>query len=183
MRKKLLIVLGVLAAIVVGFLIIVALQPNEFRVERSATIAAPAAVVFDQVNDFHKWDAWSPWAKLDLNAKNSFEGPSSGEGAIFKWSGNDKVGEGKMTLLESHPHDLVRIKLEFVRPMEDTSTTEFTFQPEGGETRVKWSMFGQQNFMGKAFCMFMNMDKMISADFEKGLASLKAASETAAVEK
>src|SRR5215210_64080 len=75
MLKKILIVL---AAIIAIFLIVVALQPSEFKVERSATISAPPAAVFDQVNDFHKWEAWSPWAKLDPNAKIAFEGPPSG---------------------------------------------------------------------------------------------------------
>src|SRR5687767_10913564 len=100
MRKKILIGLAVLAAMVVvvvlGFAGIVARQPNEFRVERKATMNAQPDEVFAQVNDFHKWDAWSPWAKLDPAAKYTYEGPAEGEGAIIKWSGNDQVGEGSM---------------------------------------------------------------------------------------
>jgi hypothetical protein len=80
MLKKILIALLALVAI---FLIVVALQPSEFDVERTANMAAPPATVFDQVNDFHKWEAWSPWAKLDPNAKITFEGPSSGTGMIM----------------------------------------------------------------------------------------------------
>ncbi|MGE5193981.1 MAG: SRPBCC family protein [Deltaproteobacteria bacterium] len=169
-----------LAAIVVVFVGVVAMQPSDFRVTRSTTIAAPPADVFAQVNDFHNWEAWSPWAKLDPAARNSFEGASAGTGAIFKWSGNDKVGEGKMTLTESRPHELIRIKLEFVRPFADTSTTEFTFKPEGGQTVVTWSMFGRKNFVSKAVCLFMNMDKMLGGDFEKGLAQMKTVAEAAA---
>src|ERR1700676_1636756 len=108
MLKKILIAL---AAIVVVFLGIVALQPSDFRVVRAATLPAPPAAVFDQVNDFHNWEAWSPWAKLDPTAKNTFEGPSAGTGAIFKWAGNAEVGEGCMTITESHPNDLILIKL------------------------------------------------------------------------
>ena len=118
MLKKILIAL---AAIVAIFLIVVALQPSEFKVERSATIAAPPATVFDQVNDFHKWEAWSPWAKLDPNAKVTFEGPPSGTGTIMTWDGNDKVGQGKMTLTESQPNELVKINVdirEAVRRLE-----------------------------------------------------------------
>ena len=80
-------VLGVLA-------VIVATRPSEFRIERATTIAAPAPMVFAQVNDFHKWEAWSPWAKLDPQVKNSYEGAPAGQGAVFAWAGNDKVGEG-----------------------------------------------------------------------------------------
>ena len=173
MRKKLLIALGILAGLVLVFVAVVAMQPSEFRIMRSVKISAPADVVFGQVDDFHKWEAWSPWAKLDPAAKNSFEGAAAGKGAIFKWSGNDKVGEGQMTILDSQPGSHISIKLEFKRPFEDTSTAEFAFNPSGEETVVTWSMFGQQNFIEKAVCMFMNMDKMLGADFEKGLAQMK----------
>jgi hypothetical protein len=80
------------------------------------------------VNDFHNWEAWSPWAKLDPAAKATFEGPSAGTGAIFKWAGNKEVGEGSMTITESRPSDLIRIKLEFLRPFEATNSAEFTFK-------------------------------------------------------
>jgi uncharacterized protein YndB with AHSA1/START domain len=180
MAKKILIrTLIVLAVIIVAFVGLVAMQPSEFRIERSATIAAPPAEVFAQVNDFHKWEAWSPWAKLDPAAKNSFEGPPEGEGAIFRWDGNDQVGTGSMTITESHPNDLIRIRLDFVKPFEDTSTAEFTFKPEGDQTVVTWSMFGENNFISKAFCLFMNMDKMIGDKFAEGLASMKSVVEAA----
>ena len=175
------ILIGV-AAVIVIFLIVVAMQPPEYRVTRAAMIAAPPAAVFAQVNDFHNWDAWSPWAKLDPNAAKTFEGSSSGTGAIFTWSGNKKIGEGKMTIAASNPSDLIRITLEFIRPFPSNSTAEFSFKPEGGgsQTLVTWSMTGRKNFICKAFCMFVNMDKMVGGDFERGLASMKAVSEAAA---
>src|SRR5262245_38310569 len=111
MFKKILIGL---AALIVIFVVVVALQPSHYHVERKATIAAPPATVFAQVNDFHKWDAWSPWAKLDPAMKTTFEGPPSGKGAVYAWTGNDKVGEGRMTLTESRPSELINIKLDFI---------------------------------------------------------------------
>jgi polyketide cyclase/dehydrase/lipid transport protein len=153
--------------------------PSEYRVARSATIAAPASDVFAQVNDFHKWDAWSPWAKLDPNAKTTFEGPSAGEGAVFAWAGNSQIGEGRMTLTQSRPAELIRIKLDFVQPMAGTSTAEFTFKPEGDRTAVTWAMFGQNNFVSRAICLFMNQDKMLGGYFEKGLENLKSVAEAA----
>ena len=146
---------------------------------RSATISAPAPAVFAQVNDFHNWEAWSPWAKLDPAAKATFEGPSTGTGAIFKWAGNKEVGEGSMTITESRPSDLIRIKLEFLRPFEATNSAEFTFKPEGNRTGVTWSMEGKNNFIAKAVCLFMNMDKMVGGQFEQGLAQMKAVVEAA----
>lgn len=166
-------ILIVLAAVVALLIVIIARQPSDFRITRSTVIPVPASTVFTQVNDFHKWEAWSPWAKLDPTAKNSYEGASSGEGAIFRWAGNKQVGEGSMTLLESHPNELIRIKLEFLKPFQGTNTAEFTFKPEGNQTVVTWSMYGKNNFISKAFGLIMNCDKMVGGQFEKGLANLQ----------
>ena len=176
MLKKILIAL---AAIAVVFVAVVAMQPSDFRIVRTATMSAPAPAVFAQVNDFHNWEAWSPWAKLDPAAKNSFEGPPAGTGAIFRWAGNNQVGEGSMTITESRPSDVIRIKLEFLKPMAGTSTAEFTFKPEGDQTTVTWSMSGKNNFIAKAICLFMNMDKMVGGKFEEGLAAMKSIVEEA----
>lgn len=107
------------------------MQPSEFRVERTAKIAATQADLFAQVNDFHKWENWSPWAKLDPAAKVTFEGPDSGQGAVMNWAGNDKVGEGKVTIIESRPNELVKVRADFLKPFEGSATSEFQFKPEG----------------------------------------------------
>ena len=166
-----------LAIIAILFFVIIVGRPDEFTVLRSATIAAPPAAVFEQVNDFHKWDDWSPWAKIDPTCKNTFDGAAAGKGAIFAWDGNKKVGAGRMTVLDSQPPELIRINLEFLRPFKATNTAEFVFRPEGNQTLVTWNMFGKNNFMSKAFGLFVNCDKMIGKDFEKGLASLKSLAE------
>jgi len=176
MLKKILIAIAV---IIIVFLIVVALQPAEFRVTRSANVAAPQAAVFDQVNDLHKFEKWNPWGKIDPAMKQSYEGPPAGTGAVYKWAGNNEVGEGRMTIAESRPSDLVRIKLEFLKPFASVADTEFTFKPEGDQTAVTWSMSGKNNFMAKAMCLFMSMDKMIGSQFEKGLADMKAIVEAA----
>jgi hypothetical protein len=173
-------ILIAVAAILVVLVVVIVTRPSEFRVERSATIFAPAPVVFAQVNDFHKWEAWSPWAKLDPAARNTFEGAASGTGAGFAWAGNSKVGEGRMTIVESRPNELVRIKLEFLKPFAATNTAEFTFKPDGDRTQVTWSMYGRNNFVGKAVCLVMNMDKTLGGEFAKGLAAMKSIAEAAA---
>ena len=176
MIKKILI--GLLALIAV-LCVVVALQPADFKISRSAKINAPPATVFAQVNDFHKWEAWSPWAKMDPNCKFSYEGPAAGVGAIFRWEGNMEVGAGNMTITESKPSDLILIRLEFVKPMAGVNTTEFTFKPDGAQTNVSWTMTGKNNFVGKAFSLFMDCDKMVGGQFDKGLASMKAVAEGA----
>ena len=114
------------AVIVFGFLVVVAMQPADFRVTRTATIAAPAAAVFAQVNDFHNWQAWSPWEKMDPAMKRTYEGAPAGRGAIYAWVGNKEVGEGRMTVTESRPNELIRIKLEFGKPFRATNVAEFS---------------------------------------------------------
>jgi uncharacterized protein YndB with AHSA1/START domain len=172
-------VLLAIAAIVVLFLVVVALQPNEMHVERTATIPAPPAAVFAQVNDFHKWGAWSPWERVDPNMKRTFSEPAAGEGAKYGWVGNADVGEGQMTIVEIRPDELIRIKLEFFKPFAGTNTAEFSFKPVGDDqTSVTWAMFGPKNFLSKAICLFMDMDQMIGGQFDQGLANLKTAVET-----
>ena len=170
MIKKILIVLvGIVAALTV----VVALRPADFRIARSASFSAPPAAVFEQVNDLHKFQEWSPWAKLDPAAKNSFQGPPAGTGAAFSWAGNMEVGEGTMTITESRPGELVRFRLDFRKPISGTNTAEFTFQPEGGGTLVTWSTEGKNGFIAKAVGLVMDCDKMVGGQFEKGLADLK----------
>ena len=162
------------AVVLVALVAYVATQPGEFSVSRSATFAAPAPAVFAQVNELKKWEAWSPWAKKDPQAKQSYAGPAAGAGASMSWVGNKEVGEGRMTIVESSPNALVRFKLEFIKPFAATNSAEFSFKEEGGRTALTWSMRGQNNFIGKAMCLVFDMDKMVGGDFEAGLAGIKA---------
>ncbi len=172
MLKKILLIL---AAAIVLFLVVAAFQPADFRISRKAVIPAPPAAVFAQINDFHKWQAWSPWAKLDPNAKNSFEGPESGVGSKFSWSGNNEVGEGSMKITSSKPGESVVMDLVFTKPFAATNLTEFTIKPEGAGTEVTWTMSGKNNFVGKAMGLIINCDKMVGTKFEEGFANLKSA--------
>lgn len=169
MLKKIL--LG-LVAIIAIILIAAAFQPAAYHVERSATVQAPPSVVYAQVNDFHNWGQFNPWQQLDTNAKISFEGPMSGAGAKFNWVGNSNMGSGGMTITNSKMNERVDIDMHFLEPMEGHAKTAFTLQPEGTGTKVTWSMDGENNYIAKIFCMFMDMDKMVGGEYEKGLAKL-----------
>jgi hypothetical protein len=174
MLKKILI--GVV--VVIGILLVVIVtRPAEYSIERSTTIATPAAVPFGLVNDFHAWESWSPWEKRDPDMKRTYQGPESGEGARYSWTGNDDVGKGRMTIVSSRPSEAIDIELEFIEPFASTSKTAFRFVETDGSTTVTWSMSGENDFMGKAFSLFMDMDAMIGGDFEQGLASMKALAE------
>jgi len=167
--------LAAVAAVIVVFLIVVALQPSDFRIERSATMRAPAPAAFAQVNDFQNWQAWSPWEKVDPELKRQYDGPKAGTGAVYAWQGNKDVGEGRMTIMESRPAEVVRIKLEFFKPFAATNTAEFSFKPAGADTTaVTWSMAGQNTFLSKAISLFIDMDRMVGGMFDQGLTQMKA---------
>jgi len=170
-------ILVALAVIVPVALVVVAWQPATFHVARSATISAPPERVFAQVNDLHNWEAWSPWLKADPAAKTAYEGAPAGTGAAFRWAGNKDVGEGHMTITQSRPNDLVRLRLDFVRPFVGTSVAEFTFVPDGSRTVVTWSMTGDKNFFAKAMHLVLDMDRMVGGKFDEGLAQMKAVAE------
>jgi hypothetical protein len=163
-----------LGVIIAMLCIVIAMQPSDFRVSRSMTMAAPPPAVFEQVNDFHHWEAWSPWIKIDPNAKGTYEGPTAGPGSKFHWDGNSDVGAGSMTILDSKPNEHVHIKLDFIRPMEGTNDVYFTLKPEGENTNVTWSMEGKNNFIAKAISLVIDCEKMVGGYYEQGLANMKA---------
>ncbi len=166
-----------LAALVAVFAVVVATQPGEFHIERSAVINTTPDVVFPEVVELKRFANWSPWDKLDPNMKKSYEGTDGTVGASQAWEGNDDVGQGKMTITEVVPNQKIVHKLEFLAPMEATNTVTFTLAAEGTGTKVTWAMDGHNGFVSKAFCLFMDMDAMVGGDFEKGLTSLKQISE------
>jgi uncharacterized protein YndB with AHSA1/START domain len=161
------------AAIVAAFAGYVAIQSPEFRITRETRVAASPEKVFPHLVDFRKGDAWNPWSKLDPDMKQTFEGPESGLGAKHSWTGNDKVGAGRQEIVEVTPNEKVRTRLVFERPMQAENEAVFTLRPDGDGTLVTWSMTGTNNFVGRAFCLLFNMDKLVGGDFERGLANLK----------
>ena len=174
MRKFIIVVLVAVAG-VLGY---ASTKPDQFRVERSIVIHAPADRIFPHINDFHAWQAWSPYEKLDPAMQRSFSGADSGVGAVYAWSGNAEVGAGRMEILQSTPASAITIKLDFLKPMEGHDTAEFTLAAEGPATRVTWAMSGQAAYIMKLMSVFIDCDKMIGKDFEAGLANLKTLSET-----
>lgn len=157
------------------FIAWVGMQPDRFEVSRTAIVDAAPEAVYRQINDFHNWERWSPWARIDPAAKSEYGGSPLGAGASFAWSSaNRSVGTGQMRIVESSQNERIRIKLEFEKPMKGVNDVQFDLKPIDDErrTQVTWSMSGQHNFTGKAMSRLMNMDKMVGGMFEQGLANL-----------
>ena len=160
-------------AVIAGVLGYAAMRSGQFRVERSARVAAPPDRVFAVINDFHEWKSWSPWEEIDPAMNRIHSGPANGQGAIYEWKGNKQVGEGRMEITESIPSKKVGIKLDFLKPFEAHNMVELSLVPSGNATDVTWAMTGSSPFLMKVIGLFMSMDKMVGKDFEKGLARLK----------
>ena len=166
-----------IAVAVVALVAFIATRPNEFQISRSTIFAAPPAKIFPLVNNLHAFQTWNPYAKKDPSMEQVWEGPPAGVGAVYRWSGNNDIGAGSMTITESRPNDLVKLDLAFLRPFEATNEVAFTFEPQGEKTLVTWAMHGKNNFVAKAMQLVMDMDKMVGTDFEKGLADMRAIAE------
>jgi hypothetical protein len=174
------ILIGV-AGVLVVLAAVVATRRSSYHVERKLAVAAPAELVFGVLDDLHRFSGvlvlfGSPLEKLNPNMQKTFEGPAAGVGQSYAWSGKG-VGKGKLTIEESVPGVRVGMKLEFVEPMASTATCALTLAGTPTGSLVTWSMDGKHNFMGKAFGLFMDMDKMLGTDIEKGLAELKTVAE------
>ncbi len=169
-------ILIVVVVAIVALLAYAYTRPDNFTVQRSASIKAPPEKIAALIDDFHAWTAWSPWEKRDPNLKRTYSGPAKGKGAIYEWEGNSKVGTGRMEILETSPAK-VGIKLDFLKPFEGHNIATFTMTPSGDTTNVTWNMAGPMAFIPKVMGVFMSMDKMIGNDFEAGLADLKSAAE------
>jgi hypothetical protein len=173
MLKLIIIAVIILFAVI---LVYAATRPDNFRVERVASIKASPEKIAALINDFHQWVSWSPYEKLDPAMKRSYGGAASGKGADYAWESAGKAGVGRMEILESSPAG-IKIKLQFIKPFEATHTAEFTMTPQGDTTRLTWAMFGRDPYIAKVMCLFFNRDKLIGDDFETGLGNIKALAE------
>ncbi len=174
MLKKILIIVPAVIVVIIALVIIAAaFQPDSFSFERTAVLDATPEALFEQVNDHRNFAKWNPFNELDPDVKNTFSGADSGVGAVCSWKGDRNIGEGSSTITESRPYELVRQRMDWISPMEGTSTVDFTFEPVGKKTQVTWKMYGQQTFPGKICSLVMSTENMCGPLFEKGLANLE----------
>lgn len=166
-----------LAGLLLALAAIVAIRPAAYRVERSAHVSAPSRMVYERLSDFRRWAEWSPWAHVDPDMRQSFEGAPAGTGAEYTWSGDSRIGEGRMSITEARPDELVAIRVDFTRPLRTTSTTELRLLPESGGVRVTWTMEGRRDFVGKAVALVARLDDVVARDFEQGLDGLRRVAE------
>ena len=111
----------ILALAIAAVLILAARKPDIFSVMREIDIKAPPEAIFPLINDFHRWESWSPWENKDLAMQRRFDGAASGKGAVYGWEGNKNVGSGRMEIMEAAVPTKIVIKLDFIKPFEATT--------------------------------------------------------------
>lgn len=171
---QLLVALCVVLPVVAGFM------PDHAHAERSIVIDRPPAMVFGVINSFRRFNDWSPWAKLDPDAKYQRGGPDEGVGAHFSWKGNNKVGAGRQEIRRSEAYTLVQSALDF-GPMGQGMST-FTLVSKGQGTQLTWAFDSQLplafnrdflwNTMGRLLSPWIRAE--VGKDYGRGLDSLKA---------
>lgn len=166
----------IIVVILAAILIYAATKPDTFLVERTANIKAPPEKIFALINDFHLWEAWTPYNK-DPAMKKTYSGTQSGVGAIYEWDGNKEVGTGSVEITESSLPSKITIKLDMSKPLECHNIVQFTIKPNDASTDVTWSLHGPNSYTSKIMGLFINMDTMVGKDFETGLARLKSLAE------
>ncbi|MCC6713974.1 MAG: SRPBCC family protein [Gammaproteobacteria bacterium] len=171
-----LIALGVIVMLG-AFLIYAASRPDSFRVQRSVRIKAPPERIFPLINDLRSMQIWSAWEKMDPGMKRTYSGAASGPGAAYAWAGNNRIGEGRMEIVESAPASKVTLRMNFIKPFAAVNTLEFTLQADGDSTRVTEAIFGPSPFISKVMSILCRADTMIGGKFDESLAGLKAIAE------
>jgi uncharacterized protein YndB with AHSA1/START domain len=166
-----------IVVLVAAVLISAAMQPDTFRIQRSASIQAPPERIFAVLNDFQQSPSWSPYEKKDPAMRRAFSGAPVGKGSVYEFDGNKDVGAGRIEIIESLPPTKVTLQLDMLKPFKARNVVEYTLEPRGDATEVTWAMHGPAPFLSKVMCLFVDMDKMVGTDFEVGLANLKAVTE------
>lgn len=150
---------------------------STFTIARTAHTSAPAGRVLPLLQDFHEWVRWSPWEGVDPDLERTYTGPGQGVGSAYAWSGNRKAGAGEMTMTRADEWG-VELDLAFTRPFTATNhvAIDVAPTPDGGSD-LRWTMTGEQGLVGRLIDRVLPMEKMLSRDFDKGLAQLAAAAE------
>jgi len=165
-----------IVVIVGAILIYAATKPDTFQVSRATSVQAPPDKIFPLVNNLRSHSLWSPFDK-DREMKRAYSGPAAGKGASLEFEGDRNVGSGRLAIADATQSSKIRMILNMIKPFKANNTVEFTFVPKGNSTTVTWAMHGKQPYLGKLISTFINCDKMVGSQFEKGLADLKSVAE------
>lgn len=156
-----------------AFLLYVSTRESTFRYERSGVINASADKIFPYISNLKRGGEWSPYEQNDPNMKKVFSGEDGAVGSKMDFDGNAEAGSGSIEILKIVPNERVELKLIMTKPMHAENLIEYTLKPEGAGTRFVWTMSGDGGYMTKLISVFIDCEKMVAGEFEKGIANLK----------
>jgi effector-binding domain-containing protein/ribosome-associated toxin RatA of RatAB toxin-antitoxin module len=158
---------------VIGTIIYIAVQPNQFSFSSSRLIKVPSSILYNKVNDFKNWHEFSPWIENEPKAKLSYGEKTVGAGGNYSWNG-EILGESSMKTLAVKENKSISQYISFTKPYKTDSETNWTFETTEAGTKVTWSMKGHLNFMTKMLTIFKgtSIEKNTIPDFERGLFKL-----------
>lgn len=174
MKKILYYFLGFLLFLVIAYCALCAIGTKSFTTERSLKIDAPQSMLFNIVDDFKTWEQWSPWYDKDPEMKVEYGATTSGVGAEYSWTGNEQVGSGTMTAIESTPATVHKSNMLF-EGFDEPSIAEFNFNEVDGQTEVIWKLHAEDlPFLLRGMMTLMRAKKSMENDFDNGLSKMAA---------
>lgn len=163
----------IVVLILVAVVVFVSTRPAEMVVSRELLIKATPELIFPYINNSKKSNEWMPWHEDDPHVKMTYSGPDEGVGSMTLWTSKGKMGTGNAEVIESIKNQNVKTRLTYTKPMTMSQLAEVSLQSTSGGTLVRWSVSGKNPVIGRIMCAFVNMDKMIGGNFEKGLVNLQ----------
>lgn len=168
------ILLYILGGLILLVAILHIIAPKSYQVERKIIVSENIDTVFKSLCSLQEQQIWSPWANMDPNMKIEYKGTEGEVGSSSHWIGNKEVGEGEQEVLKIEPNSYIETELRFLKPFKSTSIGFLKVQKKDEGTEVTWGFKGENKFPVTIMMVFMDMDKTIGKDFEKGLEKFKA---------
>ncbi|HTD93216.1 MAG TPA: SRPBCC family protein [Chitinophagaceae bacterium] len=171
------IIIYIFAGLIIALLVIAALMPKIFNIEKTIVIRRPVSAVMNYIGDLDFYRQWNPWQQSDPSATHTIAGSPKSPGHKYSWSGK-KVGVGSLTLRDLDDKH-IHFDLEFLKPWKSKAKDNWLFEAWGeGETKVTWQNSGDLPWP-IARLMGPMLNKNLNHQFSKGLNNLKEMAEKA----
>lgn len=167
--------LFILAAIVI-FLIVAALQSNDYVISREVSVRQPREKVFDYLRHIRNMEQYNKWVMTDPGKKTTFSGTDGRTGFVYAWDSNNKqAGKGEQEIKQLVPNEKIVLEIRFEKPFQGVSEAMLMTSAEGPEqTRVTYLFKGTKNFGMKIAHLLFNLEKVLGKDLDISLNNLKA---------
>lgn len=161
---------------IIALLLIVGIfLKKQYLVTSEIIINKPKTTVFEYVSLLKNQNKYSVWATMDPNMKTEFRGTDGTAGFVSAWDSQDKnVGKGEQEILKVIAGEKIDYEIRFIKPFESTSLASMSvISINENQTKVQWAFNGKMKYPMNLMLLFMNMEKMIGSDLDRGLQKLK----------